>query len=43
MTDNDAEAYREFAKLLRQQAFDRLYVSVDEINNLLKELVGEDK
>lgn len=32
-----AEAYKEFAKLLRRQAFDRLYVSVDEINNLLKE------
>lgn len=37
-----AEAYKEFAKLLRQQAFDKFYVSVDEINNLLKEMVGED-
>lgn len=36
------EAYKEFAKLLRQQAFDKFYVSVDEINNLLKEMVGED-
>lgn len=37
-----AEAYKEFAKLLRRQSFDRLYVSVDEINNLLKEMTGED-
>lgn len=36
-----AEAYKEFARLLRQQAFDRLYVSVDEINKFLKELVGD--
>ena len=38
-----SEAYKEFAKLLRRQSFDRLYVSVDEINNLLKEMAGEDK
>ena len=37
-----SEAYKEFAKLLRRQSFDRLYVSVDEINNLLKEIVGDD-
>lgn len=37
-----AEAYKEFAKLLRRQAFDGIYVSVDEINNLLKEMVGDD-
>ena len=37
-----SEAYKEFAKLLRRQSFDRLYVSVDEINNLLKEMAGED-
>ena len=37
-----SEAYKEFAKLLKRQAFDRLYVSVDEINNLLKEMAGED-
>lgn len=36
------EAYKEFAKLLRRQSFDRLYVSIDEINNLLKEIAGED-
>lgn len=37
------EAYKEFAKLLRRQSFDRLYVSVDEINNLLKEMAGEEE
>lgn len=37
-----SEAYKEFAKLLRRQSFDRLYVSIDEINNLLKEMAGED-
>lgn len=37
-----SEAYKEFAKLLRRQSFDGLYVSVDEINNLLKEMAGED-
>ena len=37
-----SKAYKEFAKLLRRQSFDRLYVSVDEINNLLKEMAGED-
>ena len=36
-----AKAIKEFAIALRQQAFDRLYVSIDEINNLLKEMVGE--
>lgn len=36
-----AEAIKEFARALRQQVFDRLYVSIDEINNLVKEMVGE--
>ena len=36
-----AESIKEFAIALRQQAFDRLYVSIDEINNLVKEMVGE--
>ena len=35
-----AEAIKEFARGLRQQAFDRLYVSIDEIDNLVKEMVG---
>ena len=33
-----AEAIKEFARALRQQAFDRLYVSIDEIDNLVKEM-----
>ena len=36
-----AEAIKEFARALRQQAFDRLYVSIDDIDNLVKEMVGE--
>ena len=32
------EAIKEFAGVLRQQAFDRLYVSIDEIDNLVKEM-----
>ena len=38
-----AEAIKEFARALRQQAFDRLYVSIDEIDNLVKEMAGDDK
>jgi hypothetical protein len=38
-----AEAIKEFARALRQQAFDRLYVSIDDIDRLVKEMVGEDK
>ena len=36
----EVTAYKQFAKELRQQAFDRLYVSIDEINAVLKEKVG---
>jgi hypothetical protein len=36
-----AEAIKEFARTLRQQAFDRLYVSIDELDNLVKEMVGK--
>lgn len=36
-----SEAIKEFARALRQQAFDRLYVSIDEIDNLVKEMAGE--
>jgi hypothetical protein len=41
--DGCKKAIKEFARALRQQAFDRLYVSIDEIDNLVKEMVGEDK
>ena len=41
-----AEAYKEFAERLKEESYERIdltaYVEVSDINNLLKELVGED-
>lgn len=34
------EAYKRFARQIRQQAFDRLYISIEEVNAILKEKVG---
>ena len=42
-----AEAYKEFAERLKKESYERIdltaYVEVSDIDNLLKELVGEDK
>ena len=35
------DAIKEFAEECRRLAFDRLYISIDEINNLVKEMVGD--